>query len=211
MLKISTDIFSASVKKRHNTQLLANKRRVSVAETKWFSRPACGWGADSFGIGFVPFSPLGKGFLTGKIKETTTFEASDFRNTVPRFNPENRMVNQELVDLLQKIAERKQATTGQIALAWLLARKPWIAPIPGMTKLHRLEENLEAAAVKLTADDLSDIESAASKITVQGARLALHAHRENDHYRPPLTSIPVLAVRHLCSPRYPRPALRPPF
>jgi len=140
-----------------------------------------------------------------------TFEASDFRNTVHRFNPENRRANQALVDLLQKIAERKQATPGQIALAWLLARKPWIVPIPGTTKLRRLEENLGAAAVELTADDLSDIESAASKITVHGARLALHAHRESYHYRPPSTSIPVLVVRHFCSPIYTRPDLRPPF
>jgi len=132
---------------------------------------------EELGIGFVPFSPLGKGFLTGKIDETTTFEASDFRSAVPRFNPENRKANQALVDLLQKIAERKQATPGQIALAWLLARKPWIVPIPGTTKLHRLEENLGAAAVELTTNDMHEIESAASKITVQGARYPEHLER----------------------------------
>ena len=129
---------------------------------------------EELGIGFVPFSPLGKGFLTGKIDETTTFDSSDFRNTVPRFNPENRKANQALVDLLQKIAHRKKATPGQIALAWLLAQKPWIVPIPGTTKLHRLEENIGAAAVELTPDDLREIESAASKITIEGARYPEH-------------------------------------
>ena len=125
-------------------------------------------------IGFVPFSPLGKGFLTGKIDETTTFDSSDFRNTVPRFTPENRKANHGLVDLLQKIAQRKKATPGQIALAWLLAQKPWIVPIPGTTKLHRLEENIGAAAVELTTDDLREIENAAARITVQGARYPEH-------------------------------------
>jgi aryl-alcohol dehydrogenase-like predicted oxidoreductase len=125
---------------------------------------------EELGIGFVPFSPLGKGFLTGKIDETTTLDSSDFRNTVPRFDPENRKANRALVDLLQKTAQRKQATPGQIALAWLLAQKPWIVPIPGTTKLHRLEENIGAAEVELTLDDLREIESAASKITIQGAR-----------------------------------------
>jgi aryl-alcohol dehydrogenase-like predicted oxidoreductase len=125
---------------------------------------------EELGIGFVPFSPLGKGFLTGKIDATSTFDSSDFRNTVPRFYPENRKANQALVDLLQKIAQRKQATPAQVALAWLLAQKPWIVPIPGTTKMHRLEENLGAIDVELTADDLRDIESAASKITIQGAR-----------------------------------------
>ena len=129
---------------------------------------------EELGIGFVPFSPLGKGFPTGKINETTTFDSSDFRNTVPRFNPENRKENQALVDLLQKIAYRKKATPGQIALAWLLAQKPWIVPIPGTTKLHRLEENIGAAAIELTPDDLRDIENAASKITIQGARYPEH-------------------------------------
>jgi aryl-alcohol dehydrogenase-like predicted oxidoreductase len=125
---------------------------------------------EELGIGFVPFSPLGKGFLTGKINENTTFDRSDFRNIVPRFTPEARKANQALVDLLGEIAERKQATPAQIALAWLLAQKPWIVPIPGTTKLSRLEENIGAAAVELTPDDLREIESAASQITVQGAR-----------------------------------------
>src|SRR5712691_11775201 len=125
---------------------------------------------EELGIGFVPFSPLGKGFLTGKINEHTTFDRSDFRNIVPRFTPEARKANQALVDLLGEIAERKKATPAQIALAWLLAQKPWIVPIPGTTKLSRLEENIGAVAVELTSDDLREIESAASKITVQGAR-----------------------------------------
>ena len=121
-------------------------------------------------IGFVPFSPLGKGFLTGNIDEYTTFDSSDFRNIVPRFTPEARKANQALVDLLRAIGDRKQATPAQIALAWLLAQKPWIAPIPGTTKLHRLEENLGAATVELTNDDLHDIDRAASQITIHGAR-----------------------------------------
>jgi aryl-alcohol dehydrogenase-like predicted oxidoreductase len=125
---------------------------------------------EELGIGFVPFSPLGKGFLTGKIDENTTFDSSDFRNIVPRFTPEARKANQALVDLLRRIAERKKATPAQIALAWLLAQKPWIVPIPGTRKRERLDENIGAVAVALTADDLRDIESAASKIKVQGAR-----------------------------------------
>ena len=125
---------------------------------------------EELGIGFVPFSPLGKGFLTGKIDETTTFDRSDFRNIVPRFTPENRKANQALVDLLARIGKRKQATPAQIALAWLLAQKPWLVPIPGTTKLNRLEENIGAVAVDLTADDLREIENAASRITVAGAR-----------------------------------------
>ncbi|MBV8129571.1 MAG: aldo/keto reductase [Planctomycetaceae bacterium] len=129
---------------------------------------------EELGIGFVPYSPLGKGFLTGKIDESTAFDSSDFRNTIPRFTPEARKANQALVDLLGQIAERKGATPAQIALAWLLAQKPWIVPIPGTTKLHRLDENLGAAAVELTADDLREIESAASRITVQGARYPEH-------------------------------------
>jgi aryl-alcohol dehydrogenase-like predicted oxidoreductase len=122
------------------------------------------------GIGFVPFSPLGKGFLTGSIDEQTTFDSSDFRNIAPRFTPEARKANQALVDLLRAIAERKHATPAQISLGWLLAQKPWIVPIPGTTKLIRLEENLGAAAVELTSEDLREIDSAASKITIQGAR-----------------------------------------
>ena len=125
---------------------------------------------EELGIGFVPFSPLGKGFLTGKINETTTFDSSDFRNIVPRFTPEARKANQVLVDLLRTIGGRKKATPAQIALAWLLSEKPWIVPIPGTTKQERLHENLGAAEIELTSDDLREIESAASKITVHGAR-----------------------------------------
>src|SRR5438128_1416180 len=125
---------------------------------------------EELGIGFVPFSPLGKGFLTGKIDESTTFEVSDFRNIVPRFTSEARKANQTLVDLLRTIAARKQATPAQIALAWLLTQKPWTVPIPGTTKLNRLEENIGAAGVDLTSGDLREIEDAASKITIEGAR-----------------------------------------
>jgi aryl-alcohol dehydrogenase-like predicted oxidoreductase len=125
---------------------------------------------EELGIGFVPYSPLGKGFLTGKIDETATFDSSDFRSTLPRFTPEARKANQALVDLLGNIAKAKRATPAQIALAWLLAQKPWMVPIPGTTKLHRLEENIGAVLVELTPDDLRDIEIAASKITVQGDR-----------------------------------------
>jgi aryl-alcohol dehydrogenase-like predicted oxidoreductase len=125
---------------------------------------------EELGIGFVPFSPLGKGFLTGKIDENTTFDKNDFRNIVPRFTPEARKANQALVDLLGKIAAQKDATPAQIALAWLLARKHWIVPIPGTTKLHRLEENIGAVVVELTAGDLRNIESAAAQITIEGAR-----------------------------------------
>ena len=125
---------------------------------------------EELGIGFVPYSPLGKGFLTGKMDENTKFDSSDFRSTLPRFTPEALKANQALIDLLTSIGERKKATPAQIALAWLLARKPWIVPIPGTTKLHRLEENIGAVSVELTPDDLRDIEDAASKITVQGAR-----------------------------------------
>jgi aryl-alcohol dehydrogenase-like predicted oxidoreductase len=125
---------------------------------------------EELGIGFVAYSPLGKGFLTGKIDENTTFDSSDFRNTIPRFSPEARKANQALVDLLGEIGKRKYATPAQIALAWLLAQKAWIVPIPGTTKLHRLEENIGAVAIELTADDLREIESAAAEIKVQGAR-----------------------------------------
>ncbi len=125
---------------------------------------------EELGIGFVPFSPLGKGFLTGKINEETKFDNSDFRNVVPRFTPEARKANQAVVDLLSKVAERKKATPAHIALAWLLAQKPWIVPIPGTTKLHRLEENIGAAAIELTPDDLRQIGTAAEKIPVQGER-----------------------------------------
>jgi len=125
---------------------------------------------EELGIGLVPYSPLGKGFLTGKIDENASFDSSDFRSTLPRFTPEALKANQALVDLLGALAERKKATPAQIALAWLLAQKPWIVPIPGTTKLHRLEENIGAVAVKLTPDDLRDIDAAASKIMVHGAR-----------------------------------------
>jgi aryl-alcohol dehydrogenase-like predicted oxidoreductase len=129
---------------------------------------------EELGIGFVPFSPLGKGFLTGAINENTAFASNDFRNIVPRFNPEARKANQQLVDVLGEIADQKKVTRAQIALAWLLAQKPWIVPIPGTTKLHRLEENLGAANVKLTSDDLQQIQHALSEIEVQGARYPEH-------------------------------------
>ena len=129
--------------------------------------PTC----EELGIGFVPFSPLGAGFLTGKIDTNTTFDSSDFRNISPRFTPEARKANQALVDLLGRVAAQKQATLAQIALAWLLAQRPWIVPIPGTTKLHRLDENIKAADIELTPEDLREIENAASKIPVQGARL----------------------------------------
>jgi aryl-alcohol dehydrogenase-like predicted oxidoreductase len=125
---------------------------------------------EELGIGFVPFSPLGKGFLTGRITEETKFDQTDFRNIVPRFTPENRKANQAVVDLVTKVAEQKKATPAQIALAWILAQKPWMVPIPGTTKLHRLEENIGAANVQLTPDDLRQIDIASSKIPVQGAR-----------------------------------------
>jgi len=132
---------------------------------------------EELGVGFVPFSPLGKGFLTGKIDEKSTFDSSDFRNIVPRFSPEARKANQAVVDLLGRIAEQKKATPAQIALAWLLAQKPWIVPIPGTTKVARLEENLGAVNIKLTTDDLREIDSAASKIKVQGARYPEHLQK----------------------------------
>jgi aryl-alcohol dehydrogenase-like predicted oxidoreductase len=129
---------------------------------------------EELGIGFVPFSPLGKGFLTGAISADTKFDKTDFRNIVPRFSEENRKANQELVALLGQIAAQKKATPAQIALAWLLAQKPWIVPIPGTTKLHRLEENIGGAAVALTAVDLRSIEAALSKVTVRGDRYPAH-------------------------------------
>ncbi|MDR3776406.1 MAG: aldo/keto reductase [Terracidiphilus sp.] len=129
---------------------------------------------EELGIGFVPFSPLGKGFLTGAINEATTFDSTDFRNVVPRFSEENRKANQDLVEVLGTIADAKNATRAQIALAWLLAQKPWIVPIPGTTKLHRLEENIGAAAVELSVDDLQNIEDAVSRIEVHGDRYPAH-------------------------------------
>jgi len=138
----------------------------------WFREPEAEVlpALEELGIGFVPFSPLGKGFLTGKISEDTKFDKSDFRNIVPRFTPKNRKANQAFVDLLNKVAKRKNATPAQIALAWLLAQKPWMAPIPGTTKLHRLEENLGSVDLELTPDDLRELDIASSKIPVQGAR-----------------------------------------
>jgi aryl-alcohol dehydrogenase-like predicted oxidoreductase len=135
---------------------------------------------EELGIGFVPFSPLGKGFLTGKIDETTTFASTDFRNTVPRFSSENRKANQAVVDLVGRIAARKKATPAQVALAWVLARKPWIVPIPGTTKVHRLEENLAAVNVELTAGDLREIDEAAARITVSGDRYSPAAQARID-------------------------------
>jgi len=145
----------------------------------WWRRPEAGVipTPEELGIGLVPYSPLGKGFLTGKIDESTAFSSSDIRNSIPRFNTDARKTNQALVDLLGRIAERKRATPAQVALAWLLAQKPWIVPIPGTRKLERLDENNGAAAVELTSDDLREIESAASKITVQGARYPEHLER----------------------------------
>ena len=142
----------------------------------WFREPEAEVlpALEELGIGFVPFSPLGKGFLTGKIDDATTFENGDFRNIVPRFTAENRKANLAFVEWLKAFAARKQATPSQIALAWILSQKPWMAPIPGTTKLHRLEENLGAASVQLTADDLGDIEGAISKIEVHGARYPEH-------------------------------------
>jgi len=135
---------------------------------------------EELGIGFVPFSPLGRGFLTGKIDESTAFDSADFRNNLPRFAPEARKANKALVDLLGSLAARKHVTPAQLALAWILARKPWIVPIPGTTKLHRLEENIGAAAVELTPDDLRDIDGAAAQIDVQGARYPEHLARTVD-------------------------------
>src|SRR5277367_6115667 len=132
---------------------------------------------EELGIGLVPYSPLGKGFLTGKIDESTSFDKTDFRNTLPRFTPEARKANQALVDLLGEIAKRRTVTPAQIALAWLLAQKPWVVPIPGTTKLHRLEENIGAVAIELSAEDLQQIESAAARITVEGARYPEHIEK----------------------------------
>lgn len=135
---------------------------------------------EELGIGFVPFSPLGRGFLTGKIDENTTFDSNDFRNVVPRFTPEARKANQALVELISQVAERKQATPAQVALAWLLAQKPWIVPIPGTTKLNRLEENIGAAEVELSAEDLRELDIAAAAITIEGARYPERLERMTD-------------------------------
>jgi aryl-alcohol dehydrogenase-like predicted oxidoreductase len=133
---------------------------------------------EELGIGFVPFSPLGRGFLTGKIDENITFDSSDFRNNLPRFTPEARKANQAMVDLLESIAQRKHSTPAQVALAWLLAQKPWIVPIPGTRRLERLDENIGAVGVELTPDDLRQIESAASQITIAGARYPEHLEQQ---------------------------------
>jgi aryl-alcohol dehydrogenase-like predicted oxidoreductase len=158
-----------TIRRAHAVQPVAG---VQSEYSLWWRRPEEELlpALEELGIGFVPFSPLGRGFLTGQIDEKTTFDKSDFRNVVPRFTAEARKANQTLVDLLRAIAERKKATPAQIALAWLLARKPWIVPIPGTRKLERLEENIGAVAVELTSADLREIESAASEITIQGAR-----------------------------------------
>ncbi len=165
-----------TIRRAHAVQPVA---AVQSEYSLWWRRPEAELlpTLEELGIGFVPYSPLGKGFLTGKIDENATFGSSDFRSTLPRFAPEALKANQALVDLLEEIAERKRATPAQIALAWLLAQKPWIVPIPGTTKLHRLEENLGADSVELTANDLLEIESAASEITVQGARYPEHIEK----------------------------------
>jgi aryl-alcohol dehydrogenase-like predicted oxidoreductase len=165
--------YGPAVDKQRGISLIreAVKRGVTFFDTAQIYGPFTN---EELGIGFVPFSPLGKGFLTGKIDESTTFDSSDFRNIVPRFTAENRKANQELVDLLTRIAAQKKATPAQIALAWLLAQKPWIVPIPGTTKLERLIENLGAGDIQLTADDLREIEEAAGEITVHGARYPAH-------------------------------------
>jgi aryl-alcohol dehydrogenase-like predicted oxidoreductase len=166
----------ATIRRAHAVQPVA---AVQSEYSLWWREPEKELlpALEELGIGFVPFSPLGKGFLTGAISETTTFDASDFRNIVPRFTPEARRENQALVDVLSAIAARKYATSAQIALAWLLARKPWIVPIPGTTKVHRLEENLSAADVVLAPDDLREIEDAVSAIAVVGARYPEHLQR----------------------------------
>jgi aryl-alcohol dehydrogenase-like predicted oxidoreductase len=158
-----------TIRRAHAVQPVA---AVQSEYSLWYRRPeeAVLPTLEELGIGFVPFSPLGKGFLTGKMDENTQLDKTDFRNVIPRFTPENRKANQAVVDLLGRFAQQKQATPAQIALAWLLAQKPWIVPIPGTKKLERLDENIGAAAVKLTADDLREIENAASKIQVQGDR-----------------------------------------
>ena len=158
-----------TIRRAHAVQPVA---AVQSEYSVWWRRPEDELlpALEELGVGFVPFSPLGKGFLTGKIDETTAFDSTDFRNLVPRFSPEARKANQAVVDLLSGIAQRKRATPAQIALAWLLARKPWIAPIPGTTKLHRFEENIGAAAVELAPEDLREIDTASSKIKIEGAR-----------------------------------------
>jgi aryl-alcohol dehydrogenase-like predicted oxidoreductase len=165
-----------TIRRAHSVQPVA---AVQSEYSLWWRRPEEELlpTLEELGIGFVPFSPLGKGFLTGTIDEQTSFDRSDFRNIVPRFTPDARKANLVLVDLLRDIAARKHATPAQVALAWLLAQKPWIVPIPGTTKLSRLEENIGSAAVELTAGDLSEIENAASRIEIQGARYPEHLEK----------------------------------
>jgi aryl-alcohol dehydrogenase-like predicted oxidoreductase len=166
----------ATIRRAHAVQPVA---ALQSEYSLWWREPerAILPALEELGIGFVPFSPLGKGFLTGKIDETTTFDSADFRNVVPRFTAENRKANLAFVEWLKSFAQRKQATPAQIALAWLLAQQPWIAPIPGTTKRHRLEENLGAAAIRLTPEDLRDIDRAAAEISVQGARYPEHLQK----------------------------------
>jgi aryl-alcohol dehydrogenase-like predicted oxidoreductase len=165
-----------TIRRAHAVQPVA---AIQSEYSLWFREPEAEVipTLEELGIGFVPFSPLGKGFLTGKIDDSTTFDSSDFRNVVPRFTPENRKANLAFVEWLKAFAARKRATPAQVALAWILAQKPWIVPIPGTTKRHRLEENLGAASVELTADDLRDIEGAVSKIEVHGARYPEHLQK----------------------------------
>src|SRR4029077_19076396 len=170
---------AATIRRAHGVQPVA---AVQSEYSLWYREPEREIlpTLEELGIGFVPFSPLGKGFLTGKIDDTTTFDSSDFRNIVPRFTPENRAANLAFVEWLKAFAERKKATPAQIALAWLLTQKPWIVPIPGTTKRHRLEENLGAAAIRLTSDDLRAIDRAAATVALQGARYSESAERMID-------------------------------
>jgi len=165
-------LFEAGVQTIRRAHAVQPLTALQSEYSLWWRRPEAEVipALGELGIGLVPYSPLGKGFLTGKIDENATFDSSDFRSSLPRFTPEALKANQALIDLLGQIAERKKATPAQIALAWLLAQKPWMAPIPGTTKLHRLDENIGALSVQLTPDDLRDINEAASRITVQGAR-----------------------------------------
>jgi aryl-alcohol dehydrogenase-like predicted oxidoreductase len=169
----------AGVNTIHRAHIVQPVTAVQSEYSLWWREPETEVlpALEELGIGFVPFSPLGKGFLTGKINENTSFESTDFRSTVPRFTPENRKANQAVVDLLGCMAEKKKATPAQIALAWLLAQKSWIVPIPGTRKLERLDENLGSVSIELTQDDLSEINSAASKISIQGARYPESAQR----------------------------------
>jgi aryl-alcohol dehydrogenase-like predicted oxidoreductase len=175
-----SEVAARTIRRAHAVQPVA---AVQSEYSLWYREPEKEVlpALQELGIGFVPFSPLGKGFLAGKIAATTTFESTDLRNSIPRFAPEARKANQALVELLGRVAARKKATPARIALAWLLARKPWIVPIPGTTKLHRLEENLGAVGLELTADDLREIENAAANITIQGARYPEHIERLSEH------------------------------